>query len=198
LKLTKTSWIMLSVGICVILFAGLGVARSQQLQEQDQLKAELEVAEMRLDKFQIGDLSSQTEELAKQLKQTELQIRSAKARLAVLTGSIAASDAFFDIAQTCGVEVTEISSPGRAKDDFEGLECLSLLLVVTVEGDVSNLINFVAALNRDFPTGMVKSVEVNVPEVVDEEEGEEGDGVEAESVKPSAEIQLFIYSYRGD
>ncbi len=69
-----------------------------------------------------------------------------------------------------------------------------------------NLINFIFALRSNFPTGVVDSVEISVPEVteeegemVEEEEAETGEEeVEEELEKPSATLKLSIYTYEGD
>ena len=105
MKFTKTSWIILSVGIFVIAFSSLGVARFQQVGEQNQLYDELSIAELSLNKFQLDDLSSQQEELEKQLSQTISQLETTKTKLTQPTESIAASDALFDIAKSCDVEI---------------------------------------------------------------------------------------------
>ena len=165
-------------------FASLGIARSQQLHQQDQLNEELSVAERRLDKFQLKELYLQKENLEVQLNQTISQVEAAKAMLSQPSGSIDISDTVFSIAEACGVEVTEISSADPARDDLKGVTCSVLPLTTSVEGDVPNLIYFITRLNNDFSTGVVKSAEINIPEAAD------GD-------RPSASIRLVVYSYQG-
>jgi len=82
------------------------------------------------------------------------------------------------------------------------------MLNVTAEGDVLALIDYIAKLNGDFATGLVKSAEIHIPAeaggsevpseepAVGESESEETEIVEVG--KPSAVIQLIIYTYRGD
>lgn len=184
MKLSKTSWLILTVGIAIITFASLGIAHSQQVHEQNQLNEELSLAERRLNGLQFEELSSQQAELEKQLSQTVSQLGAAKARLSQPAESIAASDALFDIAETCGVEVIEISSSGLSSGDLEGITCSVLPLTARVEGDVPNLISFVIKLNSDFMTGVVKSVDISVSENTTEE-------------RSSANIRLLIYTYQG-
>lgn len=185
MKFTKTSWLILSIGIFVIAFASLGIARSQQIGEQNQLYEELSIAELRLSKFQLEELSSQQEELEKQLSQTISQLETTKTKLTQPTESIAASDALFDIAKTCDVEVTEISSSGSVSGNLEGLTCSILPLTAKVEGETYSLIRFITKLNDDFMTGTVKSVEIIIPETTCKE-------------RPSVYIQMVIYTYQGD
>lgn len=185
MKLSKKSGLILIVGIAISIFAGLWLARGQQVDEQEQLHEELSIATMRLNGFQSDELSSQRGELEKQLSQTISQLETAKAVLSQSTESIAVSGTLFDIAEATGVEITEISSSHLSSDSLEGITCSVLPLSVTVEGDVTDIISFVGSLNHDFKTGIVKSVEISIPETTSEE-------------TVSANIQLHIYTFQGD
>jgi len=185
LKLSKTSWLLLTAGIFIITFASLGAVRYQQANQQNQLNEQLTLAEAKLNEFQIEQLSYQKGELEKQLSQANAQLRTAKDTLSQPTGSIATSGTLFDTAKAYGVEVTELSSSGLVSEELEGVPCSVLSLAVRVEGDVSDLIGFIAELNNDFMSGVVQSVEISIPETISEEE-------------PSANIQLVIYTYQDD
>ena len=185
MKLSKKSGLILIVGIAIAIFAGLWLARGQQVDEQEQLHEELSIVAMRLNGLQGEEISSQQGELEKQLSQTISQLETAKAVLSQSTGSIAVSGTLFDIAEATGVEITEISSSGLSSDSLEGITCSVLPLSVTVEGDVTDIISFVGSLNHDFKTGIVKSVEISIPETTSEETA-------------SANIQLQVYTFQGD
>lgn len=185
MKLSKTSWALLIIGILTIACVSLGVARSQQLNERKQLNKELSVAELRLNKLQLEELSSRQEQLGKQLSQTTSQLNTVKAKLTQPIESIAASDTLFNTAELCGVEITEISSPGSASNNLEGLACSAIPLTVSVDGDIPNLISFIIKLHDDFTTGVVKSVDISVSENVTKK-------------RSSANIQLVIYTYQGE
>lgn len=185
MKLSKTSWLLLTVGIFIITFASLGAVRYQQVNRQNQLNEELTLAEARLNEFRLEQLSYRKGELEEQLSQAISQFETAKAVLSQSTGSIATSSTLFDIAEAHGVEVTELSSSALVSEDLEGVPCSILSLTTRVEGDVSDLIGFITKLNSDLTTGVVQSVEINIPETTSEEE-------------PSANIQLVIYTYEGD
>ena len=190
MKLSKTTWIFLVIGIFIILAAGLGMAYSQQHQEQSRLNEELALAQLRLNKYPPQQVSSQKEELESQLAKAESQLKAARASLYQSPESIEASDALFDLAQLCNVEVTEISSPGLTTEALDGVTLSVLPLTVTVEGDVLNLIDFIYRWTEEYSTGMVKSAEIGVPRTTEEEE--------TVGCKPSAIINLLIYSYEGD
>ena len=185
MKLSKTSWLLLTIGIFIITFAGLGVVRYQQVHEENRLNEEIALAEAKLNEFQLEQLSYQQGELEKQLSQATSQFETVKAMLSQPTGSIAVSGLLFDSAETYGVEVTELSSSGLVSDELEGVPCSILSLTARVEGDVSDLISFITELNGDLATGVVKSVEISIPGTTSEE-------------KSSANIQLVIYTYQGD
>ena len=185
MKISKTSWLLIVVGVFIIAMVGLGAVRYQQVNQQNQLNEELALAEMKLNEFKLEQLSDRQGELEEQLSQTISQLGAAKAIFSQPNGSIVTSGILFDIAEAYGVEVTEISSPGPTNGELEGIACSVLPLAARVEGDVPALINFITRLNSDLTTGVVKSAEISIPEATGEEES-------------SANIQLVIYSYQGD
>jgi len=185
LKLTKTSWVLLAIGVFVITFASLGVFRFQQVRQQNQLDEEFALAQLNLKQVRLEQLSSRQAELEKQLSQATLQFEAVKAILSRPIGSITISDILFDIAEVNSVEVTKISSSGLASEELEGVPCLALRLTTRVEGELPDLVSFITMLNGDLATGVVKSVEISIPETTSEG-------------KPSANIQLVIYTYEGD
>ena len=142
-----------------------------------------------LDSYETGttpwQLGATGADFPKLIASLHRQLDAAKAILSQPIGSIVASDTLFNIAETCGVEVTEISSSGSAGGELEGIACSVLPLTARVEGDIPNLINFIIKLNGDFTTGAVKSVDISVSENTTEE-------------RSSANIQLLVYTYQGD
>ena len=187
MKLSRTSWLILTSGIFIVTLASLGIAHSQQLEEQELLGDNLSVAELRLGKLQTKELTSQREELEAQLSQATSQLETAKEDMRQPIESIDVTDSLFEIAEACYVTVIDISSSGSTTEKLAGIGCSALALTVRVEGDVPNLIDFVIKLNNDFTTGAVKSADIAIPETTDEKE-----------TRPSARIQLVVYAYQGD
>ena len=185
MTLSKTSWIILTVGISIIAFASLGFARAQQLHERNQLNEELSIAEISISKLKLEQLSSQREELEKQLTESIAQLETTKTILSQPAESIAASSTLFNIAETCGVEITEISSSGLASGDLEGITCSVLPFTVRAEGVISSLMSFIFTLNGDFITGAIETVDISAAD-------------NATDGSSSANIQLLIYTYKGD
>ena len=210
MKLSKTSWIFLAVGVCVIVFASLSMTYSRQGQEKSQLNQELSSAQLKLARYSLEGLASQQEELESHLTEAEAELEGVKARIQQSNESIGVTDSLFQVAKACDVEIIEINSASLASKKLEELTCSVLSFVVTVEGEVSDIIDFTIALSREFPTGVAQAVQIEIPEVIEEEEeeeeetGGESEGEEAEEeeeegpAQPSADIQVIIYNYQGD
>ncbi len=214
MKLSKTSWLMLMSGVIIITFAGLGMAYSQQTNDQSRLSQELAQAQLILSKSSPDELVSQKDGLEKRLAQGQSRLEALKTSLSPVVQSIEASDSLFDIAEASGVEVIGTRSNAPSAQELNGAEYSVLSLKVKLEGDVANIIRFVHAWTEEHPTGVVKSLRVRVPEIfeeevgelegeVGEEEGEAGEEegaeeAETEPQKPSADMELIIYTHEGD
>ncbi len=183
MKLSKKSWLLISIGVFTIMFAGLWTVHSQQVSEQKQLEDKLNTTTMKLSGFETEQLLSRQGELEEKLNQTLSQSEVARETLSRSIGSITISGIMFDIAEEYNVEVTELGSPGPAGAELAGLSCSSLPLNATVRGDMPDLVGFITRLNGDLKNGTVNSVEINAPETADE--------------KATANFQMVIYSYRG-
>ncbi len=184
-KLTKTSGLLVTAGLCFVASVVLSLICSQQVQQQGQLKAKLTSTQFNLKKINLEQLSTQQVDLEKQLSQATSQFESVKAISSPGTGSTAAISAFFKVAKDNGLEVTEMTSPGPAKDTIEGVNCSALLLNAKVEGNISNLVGFITKLNSALVTSAIKSATITTPGV-------------ASGENASADIQLVIYNFGGN
>jgi len=190
MKLSKASWLLLIGGVVIIIFASLGTARFQQAREQNQLDEELSLTKQRLDELQLEDLSTQQEELESQLAQIESEVATIENHLSSSIENIEVIEALFvALAEATSVEVIEINSSTSTSRKVEEVTFSALPFTVRVEGDVPNLLRFVRELGQEFPTHVVESIKMSIPEVAEEEEAAE---------KPSATIQLHFYTYQGD
>lgn len=185
MKLSKTSWLVITIGIFVIFFAGLGVVRFQQVHEQNQLLGEITLAEQELDGFHREQLSSQEIELERQLDQATSQSEAVKAIFSQPIKSVAASSILFDMAEAYNLEVTEMSSLGPASDSLDGIDCSVISLTARVEGDVTNLVSFIIKLNSQLVTDVIRSITITFPEM---DSGE----------MASVDIHMVFYTYQGD
>ena len=183
LKITRTSWLIIIIGFFIIILAGLGVIRSQQVEEQNELNQKLAVAQSKLQLIQLDQISQHQAELEQQLSETDSESESARVILSQPMGSIIINDLLFDVAEANNVEVTEIKSSGMVEQKIEEVPCLALSLVAKVEGEVTDLVGFISQLNEDMTTGVVESLEISIPETMER--------------KPSANIKVVVYTYQG-
>lgn len=178
MKLSKKTGLVVVAGVLIIALAGLFMTYSGRADEQRELNERLTKAQLSLSGIRLEQLSAQQAELEKQLSQATLQFEAAKSPFAELAGSTTAINTFLKVAKANGVAVTEIKSPGPAEATLEGLAYWVTPLTAKVKGDLPKLVRFLIELNGSLTTGVINSVTT----------GENA----------SAEIQLVIYSYRGD
>ncbi|MFC1901551.1 hypothetical protein ACFLX3_01290 [Chloroflexota bacterium] len=202
-KLGKTSQLILSAGIFIVVIASLGLTRSQQLREEDELYQQLSVVETRLDKLEVKGLRQQQEELQRKLDESAVQLSAVKDKLRYPIENIGVIDEFFAIAYSCGVGVNNISASSVRGDSLESIACSLVTLNVAVSGEVSDLINLVIKLNSDFTTGIVQSVQLSIQGETEEEGEEAGEEQEEEEEGEEAgvslaNIQIAVKAYEGD
>jgi hypothetical protein len=187
LKLSRTSWIIISAGVFVVILAGLGLTYSQQAKEKSQLSDDLSISEMRLDKLQFSAMQQDLDELQEQIDENVIRMSEDKDRLRQPIESIDVTDEFFLIASYCDVMVMNISSSKLAEDSLKGIPCSTIALSSSVNGTVTDLINFVISLNNDYSAGVVESAQITIPEASANI-----------STTATANIRMTIYSYEGD
>lgn len=191
MKLGKKAQIILAGGIFVVLMASLFMVYYQHNQEQSRLSDELSLVQLTLARFSPEKLSAQQRILESRLTRTELELATAKTKLRQSIESIDITETLFDVADTHNVEIIGIDSPGVTSEELEGFSLSILSLTVVVEGNVSNLIDFIIELSEQFPTSVDSAVEILFPTSVDESE-------ETEVETPTASIELRIHTYEGD
>jgi hypothetical protein len=185
LRLSKTGWLILSAGIFIVILAGLGVTRSSQLKEQNQLEEELNLSTMRLDQVQTTELRPQLEELQQRVEEGEAQLKDAKDRMRQTVDSADVTEKFFVIAEYCGVTIMNLGTTPISKHSVQGIDCSRISINTLVQGEVSNIIDFIISLNDGFTTGNVEATQIIIPE-------------QPSSEIPSATIQTTVYAYKGN
>ena len=139
---------------------------------------------MRLDKLQVKQLNDQEAELQAQLDESILQLEAASAELDQSIVSADVTEKFFDIAQSCGVEVTTVNSSKIREDKLGEVNCLTVTLNAVAKGSLSNLVNFVIKLNNDFSNGQVNSARMSIAD----------DSTDETS---SVSVSVAVYTYMG-
>ncbi len=180
LKLSRRSWFIISVGVFLIIFAGVWLVYSEQLAKKARAEQELNMAQVRLEAMNLAQMEARQRELEQQLEQTLASSREAREVLSRPMPSLAVSTILFDTAEANGVNVKQIESSGAASQPLEGVPARALPVSAQVEGELRDLVSFVTQLNDNLPTGVVRSVSVtiNAP------------------ASPRASLQLVVYSYQ--
>ncbi len=185
MKLSKTTRLVVVIGIFVVAAIALGMLSSQGVKEQNQLSDKLAATQANLQKIQLEPLSAKRAELEGQLGRATAQFEVVKTIFPQSVESVTVTTDLFNIANAYGVKVTEMTSSGLASDNLAGVTYSVISLTAKIEGDLPNLVSFVARLSSYFVTGAVKSITITVPKTSSGE-------------KASADIQLAIYTYQGE
>ena len=189
LKLSKTSWLILSAGVFLVVLAGLGLTRSQQLESLDVSTEELGMATQRLGNLDTSDLKRRIEALNESIAVGQAQLDDAITRLDKSVISADVAEDFYEIAFSSNVIVQNFSSTGIASDELEGIPVSQTAVTASVSGTLGDVISFIINLNTSFRTGYIDSAGLGITLPVDPDKD-----LEAET---SASIRMIIYSYEG-
>jgi hypothetical protein len=189
LKLSKTSWLILAAGVFLVVLAGLGLTRSQQMKEQTQLNDEVNLAEKLLGTLQTETLSQQLENLRVKVEEGEAQLQEAQARLDQSVISVDVTDEFFKIAEYCSVNVTSMSTTMISQINYEGVAFSTISLAANIIGDEENIINFINSLNNSYATGNVQAAQISIQTAIG--------GGEVPAGGDTATVSMIVYSYEG-
>ena len=137
MKLGKTSWYVLGIGILVIASIGLYMLYQQEAREQEWLNEELVVAQAEVPKLasERANLESTLTELEDKLAQAISQLEEAGAKFPTSVESIEVDELLFQIADTWDLDITILtaSEPGdeRVPVDVEDIEVEDVTYFVT-------------------------------------------------------------------
>jgi len=204
MKLSRTAWLILGIGIFAIAIGVLCWVFLQQMQEQKGLNNSLSLAQATLPRVisERNDLESQLPQVESELAEAELLLNGVKARFPESVESIEYDEVLFDIADDCDLEIIELTASEPNDQEIEGITYSVTSFKVEVEGkyggyvdktvgDILDFINTIvsteySAGETNFVNAIIKEVNMEVPEPGDREE------------KPSATIKLDIYGYQGE
>jgi len=186
LKLSKTSWLILSAGIFLVILVSLGVTRSGQLKEQNRLEEELSISTLRVEKIEVTDMRPQLDELESRLDEAESQRNEAAARLNQMIDSVDVTDKFFAIAGYSNVQINTLSNSQLSLQKVNGVNCATISIGASISGDISDITDFIISLNDGYTTGYVQSAQISTG-------GESSDN----NTSAAATIQMIVHSYEG-
>lgn len=184
MKISKRTLLIIGVVILVVIAFALNNVRSKQTREQSELNKKLEQVQTRIKGLPVEKASPRQAELEKQLSQATAQFEAVQAMLSQPLSSVAVTNRLFDIAKTNNLQVTKMTSSALASAKLGGLPCVTVPVSARVEGNLTNVVNFVAGVNSAFATGTINSIAITIT----------GTGKEETA---SADINLVIYTRQG-
>jgi hypothetical protein len=184
IKLSKTSWLILSAGIFVVILGGLGVTRSQQLKEQSKLEEDLGLSTTRVDNIHVEHLRPQLEELQLKLDETKSQLDEAVDILHQSVVSVDVTEKYFAIAESCGVVIQNISNTTISTGTIEGISCNTISIHASVTGELEDIVDFLISLNENYATGYVQSTQIS-------------NTSGSPNGESTASFNMIVYSYEG-
>jgi hypothetical protein len=160
MKLSKASWMILGAGIFIIILAGLGVTRSGQITQYDDLSQNLSVNSARLNNLQTGQMQTEIDEYQEQLQDTLEQVNEVKDKLKQTVISVDVADKFYEIAAFCNVTVMNLSTTTISDLLYASINCETIAVSGQVRGTSEEIVNFIIALNDNFTTGFIKAAQI--------------------------------------
>ena len=175
----------IGIGVYIIAIAASGYLLFGKLGEQSKVDEELAIAEDNVRRTNIERLSTQITDLEDQLAQLVSESDTLREMMSEEKSQIAASTITFNVAGKNYVDVIDLNSKISYPERLENLPCIVVPLEAIVEGNVEDIVNFVTQLNTTITTGVIKSVDLNIPE-------------DSTGTKPTATVSLLIYNYQGE
>ncbi len=216
MRLSKTAWLILGIGIFVIAFGSLFMVYSRQTGEQERLEDDLSAAQALWPQLisEREDLESQLAQLESQLTQATSSLSSSKARFPKSVQSIEYDEALFDIADECDLEIMELTASEPRDKKVEDITYTTTTFEVVVRSkelppstvdkfetyidetvaDMLEFINIIAT-GEDFTTATIELVNMEKLEPPDAEDLEDADKAARRDMGPEATVQLIIYGF---
>ncbi len=213
LKLSRTAWLILSIGIFVVALGGLFMVYRGQVAQQQELNSKLSQAQATLPPLvsQREELESQLAGLENDMAQTTSLLESARAKFPESVDGIEYSEVLFNIADDSGLKIVTLTASGTEDEEVDGIIYSITLFEVVVKGEVDDVLDFVHVISTsdgfttttgeliDFTTTTVELVDIGVPDPLSEEAKEDMTAAEIdEAESPSAAIKITVFSYKGE
>ena len=182
MKLGRTSWIVLGVGLFAIVVLGLylvyqGQAGKRQVARDDIAQAQVEQQILILEKQSLeGDLAQLEDELIQwqsdigqletELAQAILALGQAKAGFPGSIGSIEYDEILFGFARDSNLEIVGLSASEPSDTTEADITYATTAFTVEVRGGVAGILDFIYAVVTDdnFKTAILEPVTITVPE----------------------------------
>jgi hypothetical protein len=191
MRLSRTAWLVLGIGIFVIALATLYTVYSRQSSEQEELKKSLAGAQLPRLISQREALESQLTEQQSKLAEAQSSLSTAQASFPKLPASIDYDEVLSEIAHDYSLEVMSMAAAEPREKKVEDVTYIVISFEVEVRGEVNSMLGMVNAIATDerLTSAGVELVNIKVPQVATE--GEEPE-------KPLGTIKFVGYSYGGE
>ena len=219
MKLTKTSLMVLGIGIIIIAAASLFMAYQGQVQQRQEARDSLANAEKNLQSFtdikeatdveliqlenELQEWQNELSQLETELVQAELTLAQTGARFPISVESIEYDEVLFSFARDANnLMITSLTASEPTEiTTLEGITYTTTFFTVEVRGEVADILNFINTIvaDDDFQTAVLEPITIDIPDPLTEAEKEdmtEEEIKEAEML--SATINLMLYTYQGE
>jgi hypothetical protein len=202
-KISKSTWIAVVVGVVGITGLSLGMALNQQTTQKADIESKLTVVKEKMAAFENDKLIDQKEQLILQMDEYKTQTATIKSKLSFPDDNISITNSLIQNAADCKVDILEISSGGVSNENLGGLQYKAMAMSVRAQGTTRTIAEFVYSLKKIFPTGILKSVTMEIseptptPTVLSTETPAAATG-NVELKDTIVKIDLTIYNYIGE
>jgi len=206
MRLSKTAWFILSIGIFIIAFGSLFVGYSRLSGEQEKVQDSLSSAQELLPQLvsEREDSASQLAQLQNQLAQAASSLSDSKAKFPQAVESIEYGEELFMIAHACDLEIFNLTASEPRYQEVEGITYTTTLFEIEVQSKnpppdpltkayIDNTIdNMLAFINTIATEEYFNVADIELVDIVAPQPGE------TTGERPSATINLIIYTYQGE
>jgi len=162
MKFSKSSLILLTLGVMIIGAIMAGMIWSQQAQQKKNLEKSLSEAQIKLSQIKIDDLMIKNAQLTQDKTLYTAKIGAAKDQLTAPFDNIAALDILLESAQEFDLRVLNINSNSKSTNTLAGNKFSVLPFTLQVEGNISKIAGFVSNIKEIFPTSVVETYQLNI------------------------------------
>lgn len=191
MKLSRTSWIVLGVGLFVIAGITLYVVYQGQAGDRQDARDRLAEAQAALPavisekndaESQLGQLEdelaqwqSELDQLETDLAQVELALAQAKLRLPGSVESIEYGEKLFALADSSNLDVAILNASEAIDVQIEGISYSTTSFTLEVWGRVADILDFInaAVADNDFRTAVLEPISISMPELLTDAEKED-------------------------
>jgi hypothetical protein len=194
-KFSKSSLIILIVGVVALGAIIFGMVSTQQAQQRSELEKKLIEAQLKLATIKTEDLAIQKELLTADRDEYTTRIAVAKHKLTDPIDDIAATDEILKSSHEYEVDIIHLNCGGMAINTLEGNTFTALPFNIQAEGKLTNISAFIRNLKVVFPTSTIQSYQLGIgcikPESTPTTPPED-------FADTSVNFQITIYNYIGD